>query len=253
VNLYQSEFLSIEYREQEKLVINNWHKKELGVDLFIREMINYVETLKKCKAEKIIWNHIDFHFQVPENLFQWIENTINIPAMKAGVKQVGFIIGEDLMAQISTMDVFEVTNSVYNPRFFFDPNKAMIWAKTKQDVVINPFEKEINLFIEKNAEKGSAKIQLDVSIEELPYYLRKVKELMNQTQFANKNYQKYLSLTIREREILNLITKGYSNRKISEYLFISLNTMTTHRRNILKKLDCRTIPDLLKYNLLLHF
>jgi DNA-binding NarL/FixJ family response regulator len=45
------------------------------------------------------------------------------------------------------------------------------------------------------------------------------------------------SLTHREREILKLIAEGYSNRKIADYLCVSLKTVETHRANLMKKLD----------------
>ena len=154
-------------------------------------------------------------------------------------------MGEDAMAQLSTMESFEATNSVFVPRYFSDPDKAIDWANKKQPEVINPFEKEINFIIEHNALKDTAKIQLEVSLDNLPFYLKKLKELFH--------HQRFALLTAREREILNLITKGYSNRQISEKLFISLHTMTTHRKNILKKLDCRNIPDLIKYNVFLNY
>lgn len=44
-------------------------------------------------------------------------------------------------------------------------------------------------------------------------------------------------LTDREIDILNLIAKGCSNSQISEMLFISLNTVKTHIKNIFKKLE----------------
>ncbi len=44
-------------------------------------------------------------------------------------------------------------------------------------------------------------------------------------------------LTEREIDVLNLISKGYSNQAISEELCISLNTVKTHIKNIFHKLE----------------
>jgi len=43
-------------------------------------------------------------------------------------------------------------------------------------------------------------------------------------------------LTPREREVLERIARGLTNRQIAQELFVSLNTVETHRRHILEKL-----------------
>jgi DNA-binding CsgD family transcriptional regulator len=43
----------------------------------------------------------------------------------------------------------------------------------------------------------------------------------------------------REFEVLELISKGYSNQEIADKLFISLNTVKTHTSNLFQKLDAR--------------
>ena len=44
------------------------------------------------------------------------------------------------------------------------------------------------------------------------------------------------SLTKREKEILSLVGQGFSSKTISEMLFISIFTVSVHRKNILRKL-----------------
>jgi DNA-binding NarL/FixJ family response regulator len=54
-------------------------------------------------------------------------------------------------------------------------------------------------------------------------------------------------LTEREREILQLIASGLTNRKIADTLSISVKTVETHRARILQKLDSHTTAELVKY------
>ncbi len=54
-------------------------------------------------------------------------------------------------------------------------------------------------------------------------------------------------LGTREREILQLIAEGLTSGQIAAHLHISTNTVDTHRRNIMKKLDMHSIADLTKY------
>ena len=54
-------------------------------------------------------------------------------------------------------------------------------------------------------------------------------------------------LTEREKEIIKLIAKEYSNAKIGETLFISERTVETHRKNIFRKTGTKTVVGLIKY------
>ncbi len=54
-------------------------------------------------------------------------------------------------------------------------------------------------------------------------------------------------LTEREREILKLITKEYTNKMIAEELIISERTVETHRKNIFRKTKTSSLVGLIKY------
>lgn len=54
-------------------------------------------------------------------------------------------------------------------------------------------------------------------------------------------------LTIREKEIIQLLEKDLSNKEIADSLFISVRTVETHRKNILKKTDTNNLLSLLKW------
>ncbi|MBW2465985.1 MAG: response regulator transcription factor [Deltaproteobacteria bacterium] len=54
-------------------------------------------------------------------------------------------------------------------------------------------------------------------------------------------------LSAREREVLQLIAEGWSTKQIAAHLYVSVKTIETHRRQIMKKLDLHTIADLTKY------
>ncbi|MBL1223123.1 response regulator transcription factor [Chryseobacterium sp. L7] len=59
-------------------------------------------------------------------------------------------------------------------------------------------------------------------------------------------------LTRREMEILKLICDGFSSKDISEKLFISINTVETHRKRILLKLNAKNSVGIVKYALENH-
>jgi DNA-binding NarL/FixJ family response regulator len=55
------------------------------------------------------------------------------------------------------------------------------------------------------------------------------------------------SLTDREREIVQLLAEGKSNKEIAVALSLSLQTVRTHRTNIMRKLDLHSIGEVIRY------
>jgi two-component system nitrate/nitrite response regulator NarL len=56
-----------------------------------------------------------------------------------------------------------------------------------------------------------------------------------------------VQLTEREKDIVRLINKEYSNAQIAEELFISERTVETHRKNIFRKTETKSVVGLLKW------
>ena len=57
----------------------------------------------------------------------------------------------------------------------------------------------------------------------------------------------YDLLTSREREILQLVAEGRSNKEIAGLLNLSVYTVETHRSNIMEKLNLHSVPELILY------
>ena len=55
------------------------------------------------------------------------------------------------------------------------------------------------------------------------------------------------ALTVRQREILQLIAEGKSTKEIASILDVSVKTVETHRAAIMERLDIRDIPGLVMY------
>ena len=67
-------------------------------------------------------------------------------------------------------------------------------------------------------------------------------------QLQDRNLEdSYDLLTPREREILQLVAEGKSNKDIANTLSLSVYTVETHRSNILEKLNLHTVPELILY------
>lgn len=56
--------------------------------------------------------------------------------------------------------------------------------------------------------------------------------------------EKVQTLTLREQEIVRLVRQGLSSREIADLLFLSMNTINTHKRRIKEKLGLRKFVEL---------
>jgi DNA-binding NarL/FixJ family response regulator len=54
-------------------------------------------------------------------------------------------------------------------------------------------------------------------------------------------------LSPREREVLHMVVEGKSSAKIAETLHLSPKTVETYRSNLMKKLELRNLPELVKF------
>jgi len=57
----------------------------------------------------------------------------------------------------------------------------------------------------------------------------------------------FTKLSLREVEVLQLISIGLNSNEISEKLQLAANTIKTHRRNILKKLQVKNMQQAIRH------
>ncbi len=79
------------------------------------------------------------------------------------------------------------------------------------------------------------------------YFSDEVLQEMLKASERKKVTDEEIKLTNREVEIVRLIEKEYSNKKIAEELFLSERTVETHRKNIFRKTKTNSVIGLIKY------
>ncbi len=79
------------------------------------------------------------------------------------------------------------------------------------------------------------------------YFSDDVLQEMLKASERKKQTDEEARLTHREVEIVRLIEKEYSNKKIAEELFLSERTVETHRKNIFRKTKTNSVIGLIKY------
>ncbi|RFS18548.1 response regulator transcription factor [Emticicia sp. C21] len=100
--------------------------------------------------------------------------------------------------------------------------------------------------------KDTDKAELEEAIQKLyqglPYYSEKVLKLITSEKNHNGLPGNELSqLSNREIDVLKLIAQEYSTNEIAEKLFVSVNTIESHRKSLIKKLDAKNVVGLIKF------
>ena len=105
---------------------------------------------------------------------------------------------------------------------------------------------DISGYVLKNIGKG----ELVAAIEKIAaggiYFSDEVLEELTRISKRKKETDD-IHLTARETEIIRLIEKEYSNKKIADTLYISERTVETHRKNIFRKTNTSSVIGLIKF------
>lgn len=104
-------------------------------------------------------------------------------------------------------------------------------------------------YILKNTGKEELTLGIETVMKGQSYFSKEVTErIMEGLQGKKRNTTNMLiELTDREKEVLKLIVKEHTTQEIGEKLFISPNTVETHRKNLISKLNVRNLAGLVKY------
>lgn len=91
---------------------------------------------------------------------------------------------------------------------------------------------------------------IDTLCQHKPYFTSAVSEMVFRDFLKSSRSEEQSAadrLTQREREIVQLLAEGKSNKEVASILGISVKTAETHRRNVLSKLNLHSISDLIHY------
>jgi DNA-binding NarL/FixJ family response regulator len=84
-----------------------------------------------------------------------------------------------------------------------------------------------------------------VSYSKVPHVLMLLEKVSQHRQINLKSFKERFELTKRQMEILKLLGKGYSNKKIADELYIAEDTVKGHLKHIMKRLGVNTRTEIL--------
>jgi DNA-binding NarL/FixJ family response regulator len=80
-----------------------------------------------------------------------------------------------------------------------------------------------------------------------PYFTSKIAEAIARERGTHGSKSRRSALTPRQREIIQLLAEGKSNKEVAAILAISVKTAETHRANIMLRLNLHSFADLMHY------
>lgn len=157
----------------------------------------------------------------------------------------------------------------YYERYFLRDEIDIIFKRVNNYLITGDFDSQCNFFqrvklnkneeytwfytvlkvvaIKQNEQSEKKIIVLSSPVIGLDHLVSKVNKTLDQDQFIKKHYRKFAELTVREKEIIAHLANGKSSNEIAEQLFISAHTVSTHRKNIIRKIECNSFADLLRF------
>jgi DNA-binding NarL/FixJ family response regulator len=90
-------------------------------------------------------------------------------------------------------------------------------------------------------------ITVALPIDAEHYFTPKIERLIEENNFLRNNQQAFSSLSKQEKEVLRHLVPGHQSQDIAGRLFISEETVKTHRKNIRSKLGADSTFDLVKF------
>ena len=257
MEIYNGPHLLIKHEEANSRLICSWKSSPLNDLAYRKELIEHLHIVQNIKPSQVMWLIENLTFKPSDVTKKWVDENISKPIFKSGFiaknqdgfDQVAFVVGLDILAYIETMGIFnENLISGFNPKYFATDTEARNWLNEKFNTKDTKGEDQnLEITFRGIDENGKAVFELREQVANFDSTINLFKTILEQNHFMRDNVEKYSSLTSREKEVLKFIIKGYTNKQISDKMYVSHHTIRTHRNRIWKKLDVTQVAECLSY------
>ena len=184
-----------------------------------------------------------------------------IASVSTGAEAVSYVLNNEIKPDVILMDIqmeyavsgIKATEQILS--YYPNIKILMLTVHENDDLIVDSFLAGAVDFIVKSASKESlcSTIRNSISRDEFvgPLMLRALKKnvLVNKQKKQSVLFfiNSYSTLTAAEKDVLKLLYQGYSRQKIVDTQHISINTVSTHIRHILKKLNFSSTREIISF------
>lgn len=123
----------------------------------------------------------------------------------------------------------------------------IISSDQSRNRIRNLIDSGVNGYLTKDCQPEEILAAVEMISKSNRYYCNKVLEILVRREENNPEDYLPTILSLRELEVLKLIATGFSSIKMAEKLHISVHTINSHRKNLLKKLSLTSPTQLVAY------
>lgn len=189
----------------------------------IREGLKRVIEESNISLISEIKNHNDF----------WSNISLNQPDV--------LIVDYDSKNFIETSDLTRVL------QIYPEIRLLVISDDNNKDTILNTVKTGITGYLTKECGKEEIITAINTVAKGDKFFCNKILDVILEKHIIPGNSQDSPELSEREIEITKMITKGMSNKEIADTLFLSIHTVYTHRKNIMRKLNIKSPVELVLY------
>jgi len=132
-------------------------------------------------------------------------------------------------------------------RMLPDTEVLIFTANEEEDIVRQVFQAGARGYLLKSEANKQLVPAIEMLCKHRTYFSSKVSEMVFAGYMQGKLGGEDASLTPRERETVQLIAEGKSNKEVAAIFGISVKTVETHRATIMRKLQLESVAGLVKY------
>lgn len=127
----------------------------------------------------------------------------------------------------------------------------MLSMYNADDYIFNSVRAGANGYLPKNSSKSELLEAIRTICDGKDYFGEEVHQVIVNSYISmakeDKAAEKKQQLSVRELEILKLFADGFSNKQISDKLFISVRTVESHKNHIMQKFGFKSTVEMVKY------
>ncbi len=131
--LYKSDYLTIEYYPEDKIMTTVWNVDSLDftLDDFYKEIVHYIDSLQGKEVKGFLIDTRNYDFPMTDDVNTWLSENITPAMIKAGVEKTAYVMPKEFVSRLGIELLIDKVNAKGGivRKVFEDFDQAFEWLK----------------------------------------------------------------------------------------------------------------------------